>query len=275
MNDIRIIALDLDGTLLNSSKELTEENLRALEEAAGKGIEIVTATGRFFDGMPDFIRDLPFLHYAIEINGAKVRDIRKNETIYTCEIPWQRAVEIMEFLDTFPVIYDCYQGGHGWMTRSLQEKSAEFAPSKHYLKMLLELRTPVDDLKAFLTERKQGVQKIQLFVREPELHSRLSRQLPELLPDIAVSSSVRNNIELNALHATKGEGLKHLAEYLGVDISGTMAMGDGSNDLSMVRMAGIGVAMENATDAVKAAADAVTSDNDSSGVAAAIRKFCF
>ena len=274
MSDIKIIALDLDGTLLNSDKELTPAAYAALEEAAAKGIEIVPTTGRFYGGMPEVIRNLPFLHYAITINGAQVYDIRKQKAVSTCEIPWQRAVEIMRYLDTLPVIYDCYMDNQGWMTRSLQEQSAGFAPNVHYLKMLLELRQPVDELKAFLAERKHDVQKIQFFIRDMELHRQLSETLPAMLPDIAVSSSVRNNIELNALHANKGEALKQLADYLGCGISQTLAFGDGANDLSMIRMAGIGVAMENASDAIKAAADAVTLSNDADGVAVGIRKYC-
>lgn len=274
MSDIRIIALDLDGTLLNSDKELSPAAFAALEEAAAKGIEIVPTTGRFYGGMPEVIRDLPFLHYAITINGAQVYDIRKEKAVSICEIPWQRAVEIMSYLDTLPVIYDCYMDNQGWMTRSLQEQSPDFAPNIHYLKMLLELRRPVDELKAFLTERKHDVQKIQFFIKDMALHRQLSEALPAMLPDISVSSSVRNNIELNALHANKGEALKQLADYLGCSISQTLAFGDGANDLSMIRMAGIGVAMENAADAVKAAADAVTLSNDADGVAVGIRRYC-
>ena len=104
--DIRIIALDLDGTLLNSNKELTERNYRALEEAARRGIEIVPTTGRFYNAMPQVIRDLPFVHYAITINGAQAADVRTGEVLYRAEIPWQRAVELMRFLDTLPVVYD-------------------------------------------------------------------------------------------------------------------------------------------------------------------------
>ncbi len=70
--DIHLIALDLDGTLLNSKKQLSPRNLAALTRAAELGIEIVPATGRFYGGMPDFIRALPFLHYALTINGAQV-----------------------------------------------------------------------------------------------------------------------------------------------------------------------------------------------------------
>ena len=75
MPDYRIIALDLDGTLLNSNKELTDRSRAVLEKAAAAGIEIVPTTGRFYKGMPDAIRQLPFIRYIIAMNGAEVRDL--------------------------------------------------------------------------------------------------------------------------------------------------------------------------------------------------------
>ena len=94
-NSIGIIALDLDGTLLDSNKELSPGNLAALERAAAAGIEIVPTTGRFYDAMPAVIRQLPFVRYVITINGAEVRDLHTGQVIYQAEIPWQQAVELM------------------------------------------------------------------------------------------------------------------------------------------------------------------------------------
>ena len=104
MHKIGIIALDLDGTLLNSNKELSAGNLAALQRAANAGIEIVPTTGRFYGGMPSVIRELPFVRYVITVNGAEVADLKTGEVIYKAEIPWQQAVDIMSFLDGFPVL---------------------------------------------------------------------------------------------------------------------------------------------------------------------------
>lgn len=275
MRNIRIIALDLDGTLLNSNKELTPGNFAALQKAADAGIEIVPTTGRFYGGMPEVIRKLPFVHYAITINGAAVYDVRKQQDIAKAEIPMQKAVEIMEYLDTLPVIYDCYMDNWGWMTRAMWEKAEEFAPNAHYLKMIKELRQPVPELKTRLKETGHDVQKIQFFVQDMKLHEELLRSLPMQFPTTAVSTSVSNNIEINDRHANKGEAIGKLAAYLGFDISETMSFGDGLNDLSMIKAAGIGVAMANACSEVLAAADEMTLDCDHDGVAAGIKKFIF
>lgn len=275
MRKIRIIALDLDGTLLNSNKELTPGNFAALQKAADAGIEIVPTTGRFYGGMPEVIRKMPFVHYVITINGAAVYDVRKQQDIAKAEIPMQKDVEIMEYLDTLPVIYDCYMDNWGWMTRAMWEKAEEFAPNAHYMKMIKELRTPVPELKTRLKETGHDVQKIQFFVQDMKLHGELLQSLPMQFPTTAVSTSVSNNIEINDRHANKGEAIGKLAAYLGFDISETMSFGDGLNDLSMIKAAGIGVAMANACSEVLAAADEMTLDCDHDGVAAGIKKFIF
>lgn len=275
MRDIKIIALDLDGTLLNSNKELTPCNLAALQKAADAGIEIVPTTGRFYGGMPEAIRNLPFVHYAITINGAAVYDVQRRQDIAKAEIPLQSSVEIMAYLDTVPVIYDCYMDNWGWMTRTMWEKAEEFAPNDHYLKMIRELRKPVPELKAYLLETGHDVQKIQLFVKDMELHRELLRLLPVRFPQTAVSTSVVNNVEINSLHANKGEAIGTLAACLGYDISQTMSFGDGLNDLSMIKAASIGVAMANACPEVLAAANEMTLDCDHDGVAAGIEQFVF
>ena len=274
MPDIKIIALDLDGTLLNSRKELTEGCLRALDRAAEKGIEIVPTTGRFFGGMPEVIRNLPFLHYAITIHGAQVYDIRSDCAVSRTEIPWQRAIEIMEIMDGYPILYDCFMDNWGWMSRNFWEHAEDYTDNPHYIKMLRELRKPVPELKAHLRELRHDVQKTQFFTKDAALRARLMREFSERLPDIAVTTSLPDNVELNHKNAHKGVALRQLAEYLGVPMSATMAMGDGLNDLTMLRDAGLGVAMANACEEAKAAADVLTLSCDEDGVARAIERYC-
>ena len=267
MPDIRLIALDLDGTLLNSKKELTDRNRAALERAVAAGIWVVPSTGRFFGGMPAFIQDLPFVRYAITINGAQVFDRITGEHVYGAEIPVEEAVRVMAFLDDYPVIYDCYKDDWGVMTAAMRDKSAEFAPNDHYFRMLTDLRRPVPELKAYLQETGGGVQKIQLFAKEIPLRDALMEKLKEAFPDLAITSSVVNNAEINHARATKGEALRALAAHLGLDISQTAAFGDGTNDIAMLEAAGLGIAMENAADLTKAAADAIAPSCDDDGVA--------
>ena len=150
--DIRLIAFDLDETLLNAEKILTARNRTALERAADKGILIVPTTGRLLKGIPAEIRDFPFLRYAVTINGAAVFDVTTGENLYSAEIPLDDAIEIMSYLDQFPIIYDCYQDNTGWMTRTMWEQAEVFAPNAYYVRSIRTNRAPVPDLKEFLKE---------------------------------------------------------------------------------------------------------------------------
>ena len=272
--DIRIIALDLDGTLLNSNKELTERSYRALEAAAARGIEIVPTTGRFYGGMPAVIRDLPFINYAITINGAHVHNVRTGEVLYRAEIPWQQAVEIMTFLDTLPVVYDCFMDNGAFMAAAMQDRIEDYTDDPHYQDMVRRLRRGVPELKAFITQRGQDVQKSQFFTMDASLRRQMLEELPQRFPNTIASSALAHNVEINNDRANKGAAIRALAQQLGCGAEQVMAFGDGLNDLTMIQTAGMGVVMANGMDELKACADYITDDCDHDGVAAAIEKFC-
>lgn len=271
MHKIKLIALDLDGTLLNSDKKLSRENEKALEKAAGEGIEIVPATGRFYRGMPQVIRELPFVNYVISVNGAEVYDVKNAKAVCRSEIPFERAVSVMERLDSLPVIYDCYQNGWGWMTKSLYDRAEQYAANIHSLEMIKNLRTPVPDLKRMLVEKAEGVQKIQMFFRDMDLREKMLSELADEFDDLVVTTSISNNIEINSKQATKGVALEKLADFLSIPVEETVGFGDDKNDITLLKTAGVGVAMGNADDEVKKAADFVTVDCNSDGVAYALK----
>ena len=273
MDDIRIIALDLDGTLLDSDKNLSEANRAALAAAAAKGILVVPTTGRFFGMMPPAVRDLPFVRYAITVNGAQVYDRETDTAIVREELPLEQALAIMRYLDGFDVIYDCYQDNWGRMTRAMQEKAEEYAQCPHYVKMIREFRKPYPDLKDYLAEQGRDVQKIMLFARDPAVRDRILADIQTHFDNLAVSTSTFNNLEINVATAHKGRAIERFAAHFGWTLANCMAFGDGLNDLSMVKMAGTGVAMANAAPEVLAAADYVTLSNDEDGVAAALEHF--
>lgn len=271
--DIKLIAFDLDGTMLNDKKELSEENRRALLEAAEKGIEIVPATGRLPMALPECLKDLP-IHYGIFINGAEITDLRQGKSLGQTLIPWEQAIEVYRQAEQYPIIYDCYMDNKAYMSQAFRPRIPEFALNEHYLQMMTQLRIPVPELKEYLAQEKRGVQKLQFYFRKDQYPLREELLLGWKIPGIEVSSSVPNNLELNHEKGTKGHALKKLADHLGLDMSQTMAFGDGANDLSMIRMAGLGIAMKESWPPLKECADYVTGSCNESGVAAAIRKFC-
>lgn len=272
MSDYRLFAFDLDGTLLTSEKEITDRTRAVLQEAHEKGILLVPSTGRFFDGLPTVVRELPFIRYAITINGAVVYDRGEERELSRTMIPWERAIDVYRFLDDYDLIYDCYDTNGGFMTRAMQERAADYAPNDYYLERIFTWRKPVEDLKAFLTEQEKDVAKIQMFFRDMDLREQLLHELPERFPDLAVATSISNNIEINHAQATKGVALTNMAAALNIPVEATVAFGDDLNDLSMLEAAGCAVAMGNAKEEVKRVADIITKDNDHDGVVCAMEE---
>ena len=269
MNDqtIRLIALDLDGTLLNSAKELTPRNRAALEAAAARSVHVVPATGRFFGGIPEEVRSLPGTRYAITINGACVYDTVEERSVYDAVFPLSQALAVLEFLDGYPVIYDCYQGNAGWMPEAMYRDAEQYIEQPPVVEMVKRLRQPVPNLKEMLIRKGEPVQKLQLFTRDQNLRWKLYEELGNRFPDLSITTALPNNVEINSREANKGEALKALLNHLEITQDECIAFGDGLNDVPMLREAGVGVAMANGYPEAKAAADLLAEDCDSDGVA--------
>ena len=159
-----------------------------------------------------------------------------------------------------------------FMTAAMQQDAARYVNNPHYLKMVRELREPVPELKQFITEHPGDIQKIQFLTTDFPLKQTIWNRLTERFPQLAVSSAIPENVEINQARANKGEALMALAEHLGLEREQTMAFGDGINDLSMIRAAGVGVAMANSAEEVLQAADRVTASCDEDGVAIVIEE---
>ena len=111
---VKLIAFDLDGTLLDDDKHLPPENRSALKAAYDRGIFLVPATGRILKALPDELMDLGLFRYFIFANGALVYDLQEQRALYRARIEPELAVRLCEYMDTLPVLYDCYQDVDGY-----------------------------------------------------------------------------------------------------------------------------------------------------------------
>ncbi len=270
--DIRLIALDLDGTLLDSQKNLSEENRWALTKAAEKGAFIVPATGRFYDAMPDCIRSLPFLRYAITINGARVVDIKTGDTIYSAEMPLAKGLEVLEYYSSIDVAFDAYIGDKGYMSRYHIDHIEEYLDTPVYCETVRKMRIPVDSLIPYVKSRGLNIQKAQMFTNDREKLYAAYDYIHKHFPGLVATSSLKNNLEVNTAEATKGKALAALSKHLGIDRRQVMAFGDGGNDFDMIEFAGTGIAMAGGVASLKKIAAFTTLSCDGSGVAYAIKK---
>ena len=267
--NVRLIVFDLDGTLLDDDKHLPAENLAALQAAHAQGIFLVPATGRILKALPEELLAPGLFRYFIFANGALVYDLQEQQALYRARIEPELAVRLCTYMDTLPVLYDCYRGDCGYMTQWMYDRAPEFFETEpHILKLVKSLRRPVPDLKQKIQEDGLPLEKLQMFFR-PEHMDERARQLelvPQLFPELIASSSLRNNIEINSARAGKGNALRALCEKLDLDTSESVAFGDGLNDADMLRAAGRGCAMQNAVPAVKEAADVTVETNNDAGV---------
>ena len=270
---IKILAFDLDGTLLDDSKQIPQDNIDAIKRAAARGVHIVPATGRIYKGIPDELKSLPFMRWFITANGSYLYDAVEDRAAARAEIPAEEAVAFFEYADTLGVLYDCYQDNWGYMTADMLKVAPGIIPDPGVRKLITDLRAPVPELKAYLREKGTDVQKLQLYFTDMQLRARMLEELPERFPHLAFSTSMPFNIEVNAPAATKGQCLMSLCRILGVEPKDSMALGDGTNDLDMLELSGIGVAMANAAPPLLKAADYVTLSNNEAGFARAVERF--
>lgn len=269
---IKLVALDLDGTLLDSKKHLSVGNRLALEACVKKGIHVVPATGRTVLGIPDELKAMPGIRYAITLNGGVLIDMAENRVIDERKLDCQATLEILEEVSKFHVMYDAYIEGLGISESRFYDHLDEYNIPEEVQKLVRVTRIVVPNIEDHIRQSQVPVEKINLYCSSLKDRETIRTLLAER-NDIIISSSLENNLEINGLGATKGQGIRRLANHLGVRIEETMACGDGENDLTMIQMAGIGVAMANGEEALKRLADYVTATNDEDGVARAIERF--
>lgn len=272
MCQIKMIGLDLDGTLLNTRKELTDYSKNVLRKAIDKGIVVLVATGRPYIGIPEELRNMEGLRYALTSNGARVLDTLLGKVLIEKLLPWEDAVRTLKVFKKYDTLREIYYDGQGYVDEDKLKEVAKYHHNPHMWEYFRKSRLTVPDIMEKAKKEQRDMDKVQgLFadMKEREL------AWQELAQDdrIELVGSLKYNIEVNTAGVNKGTGLIKLGEMLGIRREEIMACGDGDNDIAMLREVGFGVAMENAEDDVKVVADYITAKNDENGVAKAIEQF--
>ena len=265
--NIRLVGLDLDGTLLDDERKVRRRTIDALRLAAEHGINLAVISGRNFLAVPEEIRALPFIRYFVLCNGAGIYDREQDKLLFQADIPLEEALALYDALDEEDVYYDCYLSDGAWTPRSHYDRIDEFVPVASHRAFLKVNRQPFDDFRGALRRRGKSVWKVQSIYRDTATRDREMARLQAKFPQYTFVTAYPYNLEVNMPAATKGSGLMQLAQILGLERGQVMAFGDGGNDVSMLRSAGVGVAMGNACDEAKAAAACVGPTNNEDGVA--------
>ena len=265
-----LIALDMDGTLLNSRQEITPRARRAIEEILRQGKQVVFSTGRCIGEMEAYLDAFPSMQYLVCESGACVYDLRKKEHIARIPLPPGQVLEVMECVEGEDILTSFFMGNRPFMDSGYMQRLGEFGLGE-FDKVFRQSVVRVDSLFSFYREKPLEVEKINLFFRDDGSRRRTLEKISRL--PLSLASSLAGNLEINAREANKGEGLKLLCRHLKLPMESVIAVGDNSNDVEMLRAAGLPVAVGNAVPAVKALATEITDDCDHDGAAIIMEKF--
>lgn len=269
---IRCIALDLDGTTLNTLGCLSGKNREMLETAAGAGIEIIVASGRSLKSLPGDVLVLKGIRYAVTSNGAAVHDLEDGKCLCRHKMTRKSVREIIEVTNAPDVTYEAFIDGTPYAWKNYVEDPVRYGASPHAAGYIRSTRIPVDDIRAFIEAHSGELDCLDIVTGRGKKKEEMWKTLAERIEDVYITSSVPQLLEISHADAGKEKGVGFLLEYLGFQREELAAFGDGENDCGLLRFAGIGFAVENASEACRAAADRIVPSNDENGVAEGIRQ---
>ena len=268
----KLAAIDLDSTTFDNQSRISPENIRAIEKAIERGVHVAVCTGRALGELPDEIRKLKGLRYGILSNGASVVDLLENKRLYANEMPYDKAIEIVKISEEFDCFCEIYYRGQPYTNRSVIGRFAHYHIEEKYFDVLEHSRAVVGNVRTFYEKEHNPAEKLNLFFADLGERRRFVDRLSVFSDTIEVTSSMKSNIEINAAGANKGSGLVHLCGTLGIPVGETLALGDSDNDMTMLSVSGLPIAVANAVDALKRIAAEITVSNCESAVAAVFEK---
>lgn len=270
---IRMIGLDLDGTLLDSQKNFTDYTKQVIARAIEQGVVVLPATGRPITGIPREVIEFPGIRYALTANGGRVVDMKENRILAEELIAYEDAAILLDLFQEYDVLLEIYYNGVGYADERKLKNIRHYMPDAPMAAYLSSTRRAVEDVYALFHKKKLPIDKVQAIFANLEERDPAMQKAHEAAPRLSLTGALFNNIEANAPGVNKGKALVNLGASLGIAREEIMAFGDGFNDVEMLQEAGFGVAMGNGVEEAKKAADYITCSNDEDGVAKAIEKY--
>ncbi len=264
--DYKLIALDMDGTLLDSNHRVSSRTYRALRLAEEKGVSVVLATGRLYKSAKYYVEKLGLKNPIISSNGALVHDI-DGSVLYENLLSYNGLKDSLRIIEDHGIYY------HLYTTDSVYSKTIKMDMlRKFYSDFQGRLLIKAEKFKSYDEILGLKFNKIITISDKNEELVALKKDL-DRLEEIEVTSSLANNLEIMNRNVSKKTAIEYLAKRLGIEPMEIVTIGDNANDLSMIEYAGLGIAMGNAISKLRSAADYVTDTNNNDGVAKAIEKF--
>lgn len=269
--NIRLVAMDIDGTILGKNKTLSERTKKVFERAAAIGVHLVAASGRAAEAIPKEIVNLRGVEYVISSNGSSIFRISDGKRIYGRDLTEEQMDKLLDFYSGYSCPMEVFIQGRPYTSQDYYNEPEKFGAGSSEAEYVRTTRHPVKDIRVFSELYKKEIEGVNFIVYNQEVKKEMRSRL-ESFEELYVTSSAPRYIEISHGDVCKRNALIHLAEYLEIHQKNIAAFGDGENDLEMIEYAGIGAAMENGTDLLKAAADMIAPSCEEDGVARALEE---
>lgn len=266
LHRLKLLALDLDGTTMRSDNTLSDVVRTAIQKACESGIEVVVASGRPYGSMPKEILELNEINYIISSNGAVVHD-KKGRKLKTCLLDENDVLKFLEITEKYDIILEAFINGKTYTDRRYAENPVKYGCTEAYVGYVQANHGKIDDMREFIYEHRNELDSIEYVCTDKILREQIRRQIEKSVKNFYVTSSSENFVEMMDKSATKGNAVKWLCDYLKIDLEKTCGCGNADNDIDMIKQAGLGVAVKNATPKCLESADKIIASNDDNGVA--------
>lgn len=267
--NIKLIALDLDGTTLNSLSRISEKTAYTLKKAVENDVHVVVATGRAMVTLPEEIREIEGIEYAITSNGAIITELATDKILYRNFICKDAISAVYETLKGKNMLIEVFIDGRAYIEKQVYDNVKSFGLGKKGEEYVINTRTPYTGLMKLMLENADRIENINICFRSQEEKEAMRKELLKL-SDVSITSSMHHNLEIIGKTTDKASAVVEMCGRLGIEKHQVMACGDSHNDMGMLKMAGISVAMGNAVHELKELSHFITDTNDGDGVAKAV-----
>lgn len=268
MKNYKWFVFDLDGTLLNNAGEITDENRKAIALLKAQGKQVIIATGRHDLIANKYLYELGLTAPIIACNGALIKDVRSDKVLYMKVIEQVVALKFLAYCERNQLDYLVYTPKAIYYSENSQRINLVREYNNNVKK---ELQAPNYSVKA-LDASKQAIIKILVMNQDKHILEKLNKDINKD-GSLTIVASGKGLIDIMNSGISKGNALIALSEHWDMNLEDTVVFGDNHNDISMFKVAGLSIAVANAEEELKKAANYVTMSNDESGVSYAIYKY--
>lgn len=264
--NIKLIALDLDGTALTSKNTLSDKTKSAIKRAVASGFEVVVASGRPFGSMPDSVLEIEGINYIVSSNGAAIHNADR-KCIYRILLDEKDVLKILELTADYDLIFEAFINGLTYTDLRYINNPMKYGDNEAYIDYVRASYGHIKDMRAFIFEHRSELDSLEIVCADKALREHIWQQCAECISGIYITSSSANFIEFMSTDATKANAVRRICNLLDIDTANICACGNADNDADMILLAGLGSAVKNASPKCMEYADLVVASNDDDGVA--------